>query len=247
MKAHPSVSSSGLNQVEVCFSPTLFPHFAREATIVVVVDIFRATSAMVTAFHHGAKAIIPVSTIKEAKAFKAKGFLAGGERNGEVVDGFAFGNSPFSYMSEEIRGREIALTTTNGTRAINIAAKQADSIVIGSFLNLGVLAEWIVPQGKDVIILCAGWRDRFNMEDSLFAGALTNLLLISGKFYSNCDSANASSLVYRSARRNPLRFLSNCSHRKRLAHLHLEKDVEYCLQTDIATVVPVLNNGKLTL
>jgi 2-phosphosulfolactate phosphatase len=150
-------------------------------------------------------------------------------------------------MSEEIRGREIALTTTNGTRAINIAAKQADSIVIGTFLNLGALAEWIVPQGKDVVILCAGWRDRFNMEDSLFAGALTNLLLISGKFYSNCDSANASSLVYRSARRNPLRFLSNCSHRKRLAHLHLEKDVEYCLQTDIATVVPVLNNGKLTL
>jgi 2-phosphosulfolactate phosphatase len=212
-----------------------------------VVDIFRATSAMVTAFHHGAKAIIPVSTIKEAKAFKAKGFLAGGERNGEVVDGFAFGNSPFSYMSEEIRGREIALTTTNGTRAINIAAKQADSIVIGSFLNLGALAEWVVPQGKDVVILCAGWRDRFNMEDSLFAGALTNLLLISGKFYSDCDSANASSLVYRSARRNPLRFLSSCSHRKRLAHLHLEKDVEYCLQTDITTVVPVFNNGKLTL
>jgi 2-phosphosulfolactate phosphatase len=247
MKAHPTVSSSGLNQVEVCFSPTLFPHFAREGTIVVVVDIFRATSAMVTAFHHGAKAIIPVSTIKEAKAFKAKGFLAGGERNGEVVDGFAFGNSPFSYMSEEIRGREIALTTTNGTRAINIAAKQADSIVIGSFLNLGALAEWVVPQGKDVVILCAGWRDRFNMEDSLFAGALTNLLLISGKFYSDCDSANASSLVYRSARRNPLRFLSSCSHRKRLAHLHLEKDVEYCLQTDITTVVPVLNNGELTL
>jgi 2-phosphosulfolactate phosphatase len=247
MKAHPSVSSSGLNQVEVCFSPTLFPQFAREGTIVVVVDIFRATSAMVTAFHHGAKAIIPVSTIKEAKAFKAKGFLAGGERNGEVVDGFAFGNSPFSYMSEEIRGREIALTTTNGTRAINIAAKQADSIVIGSFLNLGALAEWVVPQGKDVVILCAGWRDRFNMEDSLFAGALTNLLLISGKFYSDCDSANASSLVYRSARRNPLRFLSSCSHRKRLAHLHLEKDVEYCLQTDITTVVPVFNNGKLTL
>ncbi len=247
MKAHSKASSNGLNQVEVCFSPTLFPHFAREGAIVVVVDIFRATSAMVTAFHHGAKAIIPVSTIKEAKAFKAKGFLAGGERNGEVVDGFAFGNSPFSYMSEEIRGREIALTTTNGTRAINIAAKQADSIVIGSFLNLGALAELIVPQGKDVVILCAGWRDRFNMEDSLFAGALTNLLLISGKFYSDCDSANASSLVYRSARRNPLRFLSSCSHRKRLAHLHLEKDVEYCLQTDITTVVPVLNNGKLTL
>jgi 2-phosphosulfolactate phosphatase len=173
--------------------------------------------------------------------------LAGGERNGEVVDGFAFGNSPFSYMNEEIRGREIALTTTNGTRAINIAAKDADSIAIGAFLNLSALARWIVPQGKDVVILCAGWKDRFNMEDSLFAGALTGLLLASGKFVCDCDSANASSLVYRSARRNPLRFLANCSHRKRLKHLDLEKDVEYCLRTDVTDVVPVLMDGKLVL
>jgi 2-phosphosulfolactate phosphatase len=236
-----------LNLVEVCFSPPLFPQFARKGTIVVVVDIFRATSAMVTAFQHGAKAIIPVSTIKEAKAYKADGFLAGGERNGEVVDGFAFGNSPFSYMSDEIKGREIALTTTNGTRAIAIAAKQADSIAIGAFLNLSALAQWLIPQGKDVIILCAGWKDRFNMEDSLFAGALTGLLLASGKFQSDCDSANASSLVYRSARRNPLRFLANCSHRKRLKHLHLEKDVEYCLRTDLTDVVPIYREGKLVL
>lgn len=247
MPGHRTQTTAPKHQVEVCFSPTLFPHFAREGTIVVVVDIFRATSAMVTAFHHGAKAIIPVSTIKEAREYRDKGYLAGGERNGEVVDGFAFGNSPFSYMDEGIRGREIALTTTNGTRAINIAAKHADRIAIGAFLNLGALAEWLIPQEKDVVILCAGWRDRFNMEDSLFAGALTDLLLISGRYYSDCDSANASNLVYRSARRNLMRFLSNCSHRKRLAHLHLEKDVEYCLQTDLTPVVPVLHDGRLTL
>ena len=250
-RLHPVIPSSchsqQMNHVEVCFSPPLYPQFAREGTIVVVVDIFRATSAMVTAFQHGAKAIIPVSTIKEAREYKAKGYLAGGERNGEVVDGFAFGNSPFSYMNEEIRGREIALTTTNGTRAINIAAKDADSIAIGAFLNLSALARWIVPQGKDVVILCAGWKDRFNMEDSLFAGALTGLLLASGKFVCDCDSANASSLVYRSARRNPLRFLANCSHRKRLKHLDLEKDVEYCLRTDVTDVVPVLMDGKLVV
>lgn len=234
-----------MNHVEVCFSPPLYPQFARADTIVVVVDIFRATSAMVTAFQYGAKAIIPVSTIKEAREYKAKGFLAGGERNGEVVEGFAFGNSPFSYMNDGIRGREIALTTTNGTRAINIAAKDADIIAIGAFLNLTALAQWLIPQGKDVVVLCAGWKDRFNMEDSLFAGALTGLLLASGKFISDCDSANASSLVYRSARRNPLRFLANCSHRKRLRHLNLEKDVEYCLRTDVTDVVPTLIEGKI--
>lgn len=212
-----------------------------------VVDVFRATSAMVTAFQHGAKSFIPVSTIKEAKEYKDKGFLAGGERNGEVVKGFEFGNSPFSYQSDLIKGREIALTTTNGTRAINIAKRNSDTVLIGSFLNLQALADYLKEQEKDVVIFCAGWKDRFNMEDSLFAGALTMLLLTSGQFESSCDSANASSLVYRTARKNLKRFLANCSHRKRLAHLNLEKDVEYCLQTDTTNVIPILRDGKLVL
>ena len=234
-----------MNQVEVCFSPPLFEEFAKPNSIVVVVDIFRATSAIVTAFHFGAKSFIPVSTIEEARELGEQGFLAGGERNGEVVEGFEFGNSPYSYMNENIRGREIALTTTNGTRAINIAAKGTDTVLIGSFLNLQALADYLQTQSKDVIIFCAGWKDRFNMEDSLFAGALTNLLLNSGKFYSDCDSANASSLVYRTGRKNLMIFLKSCSHRKRLAHLNLEKDVEYCLQRDITDVIPVLKDGKL--
>lgn len=202
---------------------------------------------MVTAFHHGAKSFIPVSTIEEALEYKGKGFLAGGERNGEVVNGFEFGNSPFSYQSEKIKGQEIVLTTTNGTKAINIASASAHTVLIGSFLNLQALADHIKGQGRDVVIFCAGWKDRFNMEDSLFAGALTNLLLTSGKFYSDCDSANASSLVYRTGRRNLMTFLKDCSHRKRLAHLNLEKDVKYCLQRDITDVIPVLKGGKLVL
>jgi 2-phosphosulfolactate phosphatase len=234
-----------MNQVEVCFSPPLFEEFAKPNSIVVVVDIFRATSAIVTAFHFGVKSFIPVSTIEEAKELEKQGFMTGGERNGEVVEGFDFGNSPSFYRTEKIRGQEIVLTTTNGTRAINIAAKGADTVLIGSFLNLQALADHLQTQGKDVVIFCAGWKDRFNMEDSLFAGALTNLLLNSGKFYSDCDSANASSLVYRTGRKNLMSFLKSCSHRKRLAHLNLEKDVEYCLQRDITDVIPVLKDGKL--
>lgn len=236
-----------MNQVEVCFSPLLFEEFAKPNSIVVVVDVFRATSAIVTAFQHGAKSFIPVSTIQEAKELGEQGFLAGGERNGEVVDGFEFGNSPFSYMDTKIKGREIALTTTNGTRAINIASKGASTVLIGSFLNLQALADHLQTQEKDVVIFCAGWKNRFNMEDSLFAGALTNLLLNSGKFYSDCDSANASSLVYRTGRKNLITFLKSCSHRKRLSHLNLEKDVKYCLQRDITDVIPVLKEGKLVV
>ncbi|MCF8461172.1 MAG: 2-phosphosulfolactate phosphatase [Flavobacteriales bacterium] len=234
-----------MNSVEVCFSPLLFEEFAKPNSIVVVVDIFRATSAIVTAFQYGAKSFIPVSTIEEARELATQGFLAGGERDGEVVAGFEFGNSPFSYMNEKIKGREIALTTTNGTRAINIAEKAEATVLIGSFLNLQALADYILTQGKDVVIFCAGWKNRFNMEDSLFAGALTNLLLTSGKFYSDCDSANASSLVYRTGRKNLMSFLKSCSHRKRLAHLNLEKDVAYCLQRDVTDVIPVLKDGRL--
>ena len=202
---------------------------------------------MVTAFHHGARSFIPVSTIKEARDYMAQGYLAGGERNGEVAKGFEFGNSPFSYMNDRIKDNDIVLTTTNGTRAINIAKKSADTVLIGSFLNLQALEDHIQTQSKDVVIFCAGWKDRFNMEDSLFAGALTNLLLNSGKFYSDCDSANASSLVYRSGRKNLMTFLKSCSHRKRLAHLNLEKDVEYCLQRDVTSVIPVLKDNRLVV
>lgn len=216
-----------------------------EGNLVVVTDVFRATSAIVTALHHGAKSIVPVSTITAARNLKKEGMLAGGERGGSIVRGFEFGNSPFSYMNDDFKGRDIALTTTNGTKAINIAAKKADQVVIGAFLNLQAIADHIIKQNNDVVILCAGWRGRVNMEDSLFGGALTDLLLRSGKFESDCDSANAAKLIYRTARRDLLRFLSDCSHRKRLSHLNLEKDVEYCLQIDTCPIVPVLKGDRV--
>lgn len=234
-----------MNKVEVCYSPSLFQHFANPDSIVVVVDVFRATSAIVTALHHGAASMVPVSTVQEAKRLKAAGMLAGGERDGMIVEGFDFGNSPFSYINDDFKGKDIALTTTNGTKAINIASESTTDVLIGSFLNLAVMSDWILAQNQDVVVLCAGWKNRFNMEDSLYAGALTDLLLGSGKFESDCDSANAARLVYRTARRDLLRFLSTCSHRKRLAHLDLEKDVEYCLQLNICPVVPMLEDSRI--
>jgi 2-phosphosulfolactate phosphatase len=211
----------------------------------VVVDVFRATSAIVTALDHGASAIIPVSTVGEANKLQSEGMLVGGERNGIIVEGFDFGNSPFSFMNDRFIGKEIALTTTNGTRAINLASESTDDVLVGSFLNLKAVSNWILRNKKDVIVLCAGWKNRFNMEDSLYAGALADMLLTSGEFSSDCDSANAARLVYRTARLDLLRFLESCSHRKRLSHLNLEKDVQYCLQVDTCEVVPKLVDGRI--
>ena len=102
-----------MNKVQVCFSPELYHLFADDSSIVVVVDIFRATSAICAAFENGVAAIIPVAELEEALEYKKRGYLAGGERNGIVQEGFDFGNSPFSYMKPEMKGKEIALTTTN--------------------------------------------------------------------------------------------------------------------------------------
>ena len=158
-------------KVEVSFSPALFSSYYHEHECnVVIVDIFRATSAICTAFHFGVKEIIPVATVEEAMAYKKEGYMVGAERDGNIVDGFDFGNSPFSYMDERIKGKSIVLTTTNGTKAITIA-KEAEGILIGSFLNLNALADFLIEDGKSVLIQCAGWKNRFNLEDTLFAGA----------------------------------------------------------------------------
>lgn len=228
--------------LEVCFTPQSYPLFHHDNAIVVVIDIFRATSAICTAFHHGAKSIIPVATVEEAMEYKRKGYLAAAERNAMIVEGFDFGNSPFSYMTDEIAGKTIALTTTNGTQAIN-AAKEASEIVIGSFLNYSILCDWLEEQGNDVILLCSGWKNKFNLEDTLFAGAVARNLIQTLKFETTCDSTLSATILYEKAEHDMYGFLSDSSHRKRLEKLDLEEDIRYCLQIDKAPVLPVLKDG----
>ena len=122
-------------RIEVCFTPGEYAYYKDEFEIVVVIDVLRATSAMCAAFDNGILSIIPVPTIEEALEYKKKGYLVGAERKGQIVEGFDFGNSPFSYMKEEFRGKEVVLTTTNGTKSLEVA-KDAETVVVGSFLNL---------------------------------------------------------------------------------------------------------------
>jgi len=232
-------------KIEVSLSPALFSSYYHNPECnVVVVDVFRATSAMCTAFHHGVKEIIPVATVEEAISYKKEGYLVGAERNGEVVEGFDFGNSPFSYMGDEIKGKTIVLTTTNGTKAIAIA-KGVNEILIGSFLNLSALAEYLIEDNKDVLIQCAGWKNRFNMEDTLFAGALVQKLLESSDFGNLADSAVAASHLYEVAKDDLYKFLEKSSHRNRLKRLNLDDDIRFCLEVSKFSVVPIFKEGVL--
>src|ERR1700749_2012909 len=162
--------------IEVCFSPQSYPLFHNPNSIVVVIDILRATSAITTAFFNGVAKMIPVETVEEAQKYKENGFLVAAERNAEIIQGFDLGNSPFGYMNDKVKGKTIAITTTNGTQAIN-AAKHARKGIIGSFLNQDVVTDYLKNQKKDILFLCAGWKNKFNLEDTLFAGAVADALI----------------------------------------------------------------------
>ncbi|MGB0915611.1 MAG: 2-phosphosulfolactate phosphatase [Crocinitomicaceae bacterium] len=231
--------------VEVCFTPGEYEYFKDEYEIVVVIDVLRATSAICAAFDNGIKSIIPVATIEEAREYQKKGFLVGAERKGQIVEGFDFGNSPYSYMKDELKGQDVVLSTTNGTKALSIAA-DAETVVVGSLLNLDALCEWLAKQDKNVLCLCSGWQDKFNLEDTICAGAISDYLIKTGDFRSNEDSSIAAKYLYLSAWDNPLGYLKSSSHRRRLKNLNLNEDVKYCLTPNTSTSIPILKDGKLT-
>ena len=230
--------------IEVCFTPGEYEYFKNEYEIVVVIDVLRATSAICSAFENGIKSIIPVSTIEEAIAYKEKGYLVGAERKGQIVEGFDFGNSPYSYMKEELRGKEVVLTTTNGTKALHIA-KDAETVVVGSLLNLDALCKWLIEQNKNTLCLCSGWQDKFNLEDTICAGAICDALLSTGNFTSDEDSSIAAKYLYLSAWDNYMGFLKSSSHRRRLKNLNLNEDIKFCLTPNQTTVIPILRDEKL--
>jgi 2-phosphosulfolactate phosphatase len=230
--------------VEVCYSPFLYDQYKDVHDIVVVIDVLRATSAMCIALHYGAKSIIPVSSIEDAKSYDAEKYILAAERNGEVVEGFSYGNSPRSYMGDDIKGKEIVLTTTNGTKTINIAA-DSEILVIGSLLNLDALSEWLIQQKKNVLLLCSGWKDKFNLEDTICAGAIAHNLIQTGEFHSEEDSSIAAKYLYLSARDNIFGYLKSSSHRRRLKRLNLNEDVKFCLIPNQTEVIPILKEGKL--
>ncbi len=233
-----------MRNIEVCFSPALYDDYHNPESVVVVVDILRATSAICTAFMNGARHIIPVGTKEEARALKAKGHLVAAERDGLVLDFADFGNSPFNFTSERVSQHDIVYSTTNGTSAIH-KADGAHAVAIGSYLNLSALTDWLVQQERDVVILCAAWKNKFSLEDSLFAGALSHKLKQTGKYLTICDSVNASLDLWEAAQPDIYKYILKSAQKQRLAENGLDDVIEYCHIVDQTNIVPVLNGDKL--
>jgi len=231
-------------KLETCFSPALFEHEANGDSIVVIIDILRASSAICTAFANGAVEIIPVAEVSEAKEYKAKGYLVAAERDGYVLDFADFGNSPFNFTKDKVSGKTIVYSTTNGTGIINLASS-AYMTVIGSFLNIGALTEWILGKEKNVLLFCAGWKNRFNIEDTICAGAIAEKLMESNLYTTICDSTIASMDLWSLARPNLPGYIEKAAQRTRLRDKKLDDCIEFCLTSDFTDKIPVMKNGVL--
>lgn len=234
-------------RLEVCLSPALLHLFDTKGSVVVIIDVFRATSTIAAALYNKAESVIPVATVEECIEIgnKTPDSITAGERNGQVVEGLQYGNSPSEYTERFVQGKTLVLTTTNGTRLLHMV-EAADTIITGSFLNLGAVCEFLLKKNKNVLLACAGWKDRFNLEDALFAGAVVNK--ISAQFAMNCDSARAANVLYENlGDKKPIDFLKDSAHYHRLAAYGLESDMEYCATIDKHPVIPILQGDKLVV
>ena len=236
-----------MNKIETILSPALYPFRKMNGShICVVIDILRATTSICTAVNNGAKAIIPVKTIEEAKEYKDKGFLVAGER---IEDTFPFadwGNSALEFTRQRVEGNEIVHSTTNGTVAIALAKESNPSkIVIGAFSNLSALSNYLSEQGKDVQLFCSGWNNTVSLEDMTFAGALADRLLQSGKFENKNDSTHSAIAVWNSAKDDLQGYMENASHIHRLRKHGMDDVFDYTFQLDTCDVVPGLEDKKI--
>lgn len=229
-------------KIEVCLSPNLLTLFELQDKVVVVIDILRATSCMVTAFAHGIAEILPVATLEESASFGLMGYITAAERNGLKMEGFDLDNSPFSYMDPILTGKRICMTTTNGTKAILQSAK-ARKVLIGSFLNIKTVCDHLYLRSLDVVLVCAGWKGQVNAEDTLFAGAVVEQLKSS--FEPGNDSALMAQDLYQHHHLNMFDFLKQSSHFQRLNRLNIHKDIEFCLQNNIYHCLPRLEGNLI--
>lgn len=232
-----------MRQLEVCFSPELIHLYELQGKIVVVVDIFRATSTMIAALANGISEIKTCADLEECRTMESLGYLIAGERNGIKAEGFQLGNSPLAYLSGAHKSQKLAMTTTNGTLAISKSVG-ADEIIIGAFPNLQATISYIQSSDKDVLIHCAGWKGKFNLEDSIYAGALAKGLEASHE--TEDDGVIAMKSLYQKEGHNLKSFLSQASHAKRLQNHNIDSDIDFCLTLDLFSLVGKVEDGVLT-
>ena len=235
-------------KLDVCFSPDLLPLYDLQGKVAVIVDVLRATSTIVTAMAAGVPAVYPVATLDECAALgRERGYLTAAEREGVAAAGFDLGNSPFGFLDGKVAvaGRPLAISTTNGTRAL-LGSLAADAILCGAFLNLSAVAQFAVARQRDVLVVCAGWKGQFCLEDSIFGGALAERLTPHGFDVAASDAALATQHLWQYAKPTWPDYLLQSAAVRRLNALEAHDDFTYCMQVDThPELLPLWDGEKL--
>jgi len=234
--------------LDVCLSPSLIDNFDLDNTIVVVIDIIRASSTICTVLEYGVSKLKPVAEVDEALALKENGYIIAGERDGIKLDGFDYDNSPISLMDRNLEEKKLGLTTTNGTKTITKIADKLNKhknseLIIGAFVNYSLLKKYLLSQQKNILLVCSGWKNNISIEDTVFAGKLTSELVQFKNYNHPTDSANHAKLIYENSERNLFNFIMDYSMRFKDKIKFLANDIRYCLKYDVANVIPVYKEG----
>ncbi len=200
----------------------------------VVIDVIRATSTICQALDAGYERIWCAAEVEDARALRNETVTLGGERLGVLIEGFDLGNSPREYL--EPRTPTLAMSTTNGTRAIVTAAERCDRVLIASLMNLEAVTAAAAAQGDDIAIFCAGVKGAFALDDAYVAGRIVELLACE-----RSDAAEAAVRLARSYSAAEEALRASRSGRNLINHgPELEGDIAWCARESVLSVVPVL-------
>lgn len=217
---------------------------------VVVIDVLRACSTIVTALDRGARAVMPVHDMAQAGKLASNldpdVYRLGGERDGEKIEGYHLGNSPLEYTEDVVEGRDVILNTTNGTRALE-RVKEANTLVAACFLNAERVVDFIQRTAEAVTIVCAGRQNRLALEDTLCAGLLLDRLWDGHEPYPVTDSAHTAYTLYHTDREDLESALRGANHAEQLIEQNSDKDLDYCFQIDALPVLPYYTENRLLL
>jgi 2-phosphosulfolactate phosphatase len=229
-------------------SPKLLDIYDINNSVVVIIDVFRATSTIATALYNGADKILPVDDVQKCIDLGncTPNSITAGERDGKVIEGLQYGNSPAEYGRDFIAGKTLVLTTTNGTKLLHMALRNgASEVITGSFPNLSAVCDFLKKRNRNVFLGCSAWKDRFNLEDTLFAGAVIEQ--VKEYFTIHCDSSLMAEQMYIHHKNDMHSFARLTTHWHRLSKFGLEKDLEYCVTNDVANVLPIYRDGALVV
>jgi 2-phosphosulfolactate phosphatase len=220
--------------------------------VVAVVDVLRASTSIAVALSNGARAVVPLATSEEtinrAKTLGAGAAKLAGERKSQPIPGFDFGNSPLEFTKEEVDGRTILMSTTNGTAAI-LAVQGARDVIVASYVNFSAVLSMLraaLRGGTDVAIVCAGHERHFALEDAACAGLFVRHITEKHTTAETNDAAQAAIVIEKKFGKSLKRLFQSSAHGIALAEAGFGEDLVVCAQMDSYPVIPVYQDRQIT-